>query len=140
MRKIQATAVVIVLALAGMVYAAGQMQETKNAPAKEKAAACCSTPGESCCTKGKCCDKSAGSEACCKSDKEDAACCTAMSKDAKAGEQQTACSCCQGHATGGTQAANHSSQACPADGTGCCSNCGDCCKDGACCKAKAGKQ
>ena len=122
MRKIKATAVVIVLALAGMVYAAGNIQKTESAPDKAKAAACCAASGESCCAKEKCCDKSACAEACCKSDKEGAACCAAMSKDGKADANH---SCCKGDKT----AASHSSQACPADGTGCCANCGDCCKD-----------
>jgi hypothetical protein len=129
MRKIKATAVIVVLTLAGMVYAAGQMQETKNAPDKEKAAACCSMSGESCCAKGKCCDKSAGTEACCKSDKEGAACCAAVTKDGQACANH---SCCKAATT------NHSSQACAMDGTGCCANCGDC--SNGCCKAKVAKQ
>ena len=76
MRKIKVTALIITLALAGAVYAAGNMQEAQQSPDKEKAA-------------------------CCKMDKEDAACCAMMNKDTKAGAKQAACSCCQAHATDG---------------------------------------
>ena len=121
MRKIKITALVITLALAGVVYAAGNMQEAKQSPDKDKAAACCAKAQ-------KCCNHSEGTEACCKTDKEGAACCAAMTKDAKAGAEQPACSCCQAHA---------------ADAAGCCANCGDgckdCCKDGACSKEKVAR-
>jgi len=132
MRKIKATALVITLALAGVAYAAGNIQEAKQSPVKDQAAACCAEAE-------KCCNHSEGAEKCCKKDKEGAACCAAMTKDAKAGAETAACSCCDAHAKGGEHAANHSSQACPTDGAGCCANCGDCCKDGACSKEKGAR-
>ena len=106
MRSIKLLAIALILGLTALVYAAGGQQTPQQANGKEKAAACCSGCGDSCCMKGqKAGDAKTAHESCDMS---------------KAGE-----SCCAAHA----DCCKDGAECCKA-GADCCKAAAACCKDG----------
>lgn len=141
MRNIKALVIALVLGLAGMVYAAGNVQMATQTQDKSKAESCCCCMSDSACpmkshehttahaAQMDCCDM-------CKDGKDGKGCCAAMAEHGKAGDHQghDGGACCNMHHDGDKSA---DKQACEMgkDGKGCCHH--D--DDGGCCKAKTAK-
>jgi len=145
MRSIKLIIIALILALTGIIYAAGgQQTPTDN---KDKAASCCTKCGDSCCMKAKdkatahkSCDMSKDGQSCCDANKAD--CCKAGADCCKDGAdccKANASSCCaHNHMSQGKQG---KAQACEMkDGKGCCGADCDCCKSGSCDMKKMSKQ
>lgn len=139
MKRIKTLAFGLVLALAGVVYAAGTgaQQPAPHACDKDKAGCCAQGANASCAGGGSCCktaksghkhdaaqasERSADGECCCQ---EGASCC-------KAGA-----SCCAARKhVGDEQQKVTDATVTQEDGESCCADGASCCTGGSCCKAK----
>ncbi len=146
MRNIKALVIALVLGLAGMVYAAGNVQMATQTQDKSKADACCCCMSDGACpmksqehatahaAKMDCCDMCKDGK-CCEMGKDahdGKGCCAAMAEHGKAGEHQAHDgACCNMHHDGDKSADKQSCEM----GRGCCHH-----EDGGgCCKAKTAK-
>lgn len=150
MRNIKALAITLILGLAGMVYAAGNVQMVTQTQDKGKADSCCCCMSDGACpmkshehqsdhAKMDCCDMCKDGQ-CCEMGKDDKNCCAAMTDQAASGDHQAHDgACCKMHHNGDKSADKQSCEMGKDGHEGCCSGGSGCCHDGGCCKAKTAR-
>ena len=146
MLRIKLFAIILVVGLAGVVYAAGNMQtaahQNHGAQSADKAPACCQKKdaGKDGQTAAMSCDKDGGccKDGCCHGHKADAKQASAKSEGESCCAGGGCCkggdaSCCKGHKKAGAEAAvvktSAGAESCCAAGAACCKEAGaDCCQ------------
>jgi hypothetical protein len=149
MRNIKALVITLVLGLAGMVYAAGNVQMAAQTQDKAKADACCCCMSDGACpmkshehqsdaaAKMDCCEKGKDGQSCdmSKDGQEGKNCCAAMADHAQAGDHQGhEGACCNMHHDGDKSADKQACEMGKDGAQGCCHH-----EGGGCCKAKTAK-